>query len=79
MELYKQTGNHNVIEVLMENLLQEMKLFTNINPVFFEDIHKYKRIQNYLLDTEKEHYDEDYLAFQEGIFRNDVDFAICFR
>lgn len=80
MELYKQTGNHNVIEVLMENLLQEMKLFTNINPVFFEDIHKYKRIQNYLLDTEKEHYDEDYLAFQEGIreglFRNDVDFAI---
>ena len=72
MELYKQTGNHNVIEVLMENLLQEMKLFTNINPVFF----KYKRIQNYLL----EHYDEDYLAFQEGIreglFRNDVDFAI---
>lgn len=44
MEIYKQTGNHNVIEVLMENLLQEMKLFTNINPVFFEDIHKYKRI-----------------------------------
>jgi len=74
---------HNVIDIIMEFYHIEMKKMSNVNPVFFMDLHKYPIIINYLQKTHAEKQGKSDLFFQRGIregyFRNDVDFKLIAR
>lgn len=79
----KEFGNkaeHDVMDILIEELQNKLKSLANINPLFFVDLHKYDNIVSFL---EKKHAENDVKAqafylkgIKEGFFRADLDYGI---
>lgn len=75
--------SHNVIDIFMEFYHLEMKNLSNVNPIFFIDLHKYPTIITYLQKHREERQSKSDQFFQQGVeegyFRDDVDFNLITR
>lgn len=83
MKAFSTHSAHNVIDIIMEFYHMEMKKMSNVNPIFFTDLHKYPSIIRYLRKNHADNQGKSDLFFERGIkegyFRNDVDFKLIAR
>lgn len=73
----------DTIDVVIEFYRMNVKELEEINPLFFEDVHKYPGIKNYLKQKheERRRHTDDFIAraVDEGYFRKDVNYEIFGR
>lgn len=70
----------NVLEVILICFQKSIEVFHNTNKRFFEDLKKYPKVYN-MMKNNREKDSESTIAFfktgvEQGIFRDDVNFAI---
>ena len=80
MKDYVAQNNPTVMDVILKFYHTQMEAFSQINPVFFSDLHKYERVRNYMQELRVVR-QQNTLAFfkrgvEDGYFREDVDYAI---
>lgn len=70
----------NVMEILLEFYKLQMKELDNTSIAFYEEIHKYKSVIEFLETKHKRRHDYSQAFFKEGIkegyFRDDIDYEI---
>ena len=78
----KQLGNDS-LDIVMEFYRLKLKELSIINPVFFEDLKKYRLVMEYMFERHVEHQKRAVAFFQrgveEGYLRSDVDYDIISR
>lgn len=80
MEQFNASGDKQVIDILLEFYRLQMEELRDMNPLYFEDLHKYPRVVAYLDQTKQEH-DVRSMAFfkrgvQEGYLRDDFNYEL---
>lgn len=80
LKRYAETGQHNVVEVMMESYYIQAGFFTKINPAFLLEMPKYDKVVKLMAARRKER-DRETKAFfkqgiKEGLFRSDVNFEV---
>lgn len=80
MDHFNAQGNKQVIDILLEFYRLQMEDLSDMNPLYFEDLHKYPRVVAYMEQSRKEH-DVRGMAFfrrgvQEGYFRTDFNYEL---
>ena len=79
LEQYARQGHH-VIDIIIEAYRMKVKETRSVNPLFYEDIMKYPKVEQYIKDEHKRTR-EGFLQFMqrgvdEGCLRCDVDYAM---
>lgn len=78
----KRSGNDS-LDVIMEFYRMQIKELSVINPLFFEDLKRYRLVMEYMFDRHVDHQERAVVFFrkgvEEGYFRNDVDYDIISR
>lgn len=79
MDAYAHKG-HNVIEILMEAYRFNGNASRNISPMFYEDLHRYPKVEQYMKKVRMEKRDE-FLQFmkkgiEDGCFSSDVNYQL---
>ena len=80
MEHFSANGDKQVIDILLEFYRLQMEELRDMNPLYFEDLHKYPRVTAYLEQTRKAH-DVRSMDFfrrgvQEGYLRDDFNYKL---
>ena len=70
----------SVMDIIIEFYQRRVVSVGTVNPLFYEDIHKYPKVVDYL-NKEREHAYDQFLGFlqrgvREGYFREDVDYEL---
>ena len=83
MERFCAEGNRQVIDILLEFYRLQMEELRDMNPLYFEDLHKYPRVVDYIEQARREH-DVRSMDFfergvQEGYFRSDFNYELISR
>lgn len=70
----------SVMDIIIEFYQRRVVSVGMVNPLFYEDIHKYPKVVEYL-NKEREHAYDQFLGFlqrgvREGYFREDVDYEL---
>lgn len=83
MERFCAEGNKHVIDILLEFYRLQMEELRDMNPLYFEDLHKYPRVVDYIERARKEH-DVRSMDFfergvQDGYFRGDFNYELISR
>lgn len=83
MEQFCAEGNKQVIDILLEFYRLQMEELRDMNPLYFEDLHKYPRVVAYIERTRREHdvRSMDFFArgVQDGYFRGDFNYELISR
>lgn len=83
MSKYVEDGSHNVIETIIEYYDIHIQHTAEVNPVFYEELHRYPGVLAYFEQKHVERMRSQRLFFQrgvaEGLFRGDVDYNILSR
>ena len=78
----RQPGN-GALSVIMEFYRTQIKEFSIIDPVFFEDLKRFRVVMDYMRSRHAEHQEKAAAFFrqgvEEGVFRDDVDYDIISR
>lgn len=73
-------SKHNVIDIVMEFYNIQIKWWANTNIEYFTDLHKYRKVKDYIERKDEEHKDSRvefmYRGVEEGLFRPDVDYPL---
>lgn len=83
MEQFCTQGDRQVIDILLEFYRLQMEDLRGMNPLYFEDLHKYPRVVDYIERMRKEH-DVRSMDFfergvQDGYFRGDFNYELISR
>ena len=70
----------SVMDIIIEAYQRRVVRIGSVNPLFYEDIHKYPKVVEYL-NKEREHAYDQFLGFllrgvREGYFREDVNYEL---
>jgi len=70
----------SVMDIIIETYQRRVVRIGSVNPLFYEDIHKYPKVVEYL-NKEREHAYDQFLGFlqrgvREGYFREDVNYEL---
>lgn len=80
LQNYIKENNPGTIELLVESLKIKLNSFSNVTPQFYEDLHKYTRIIEYLSQLHERACQERKQFFtkgvEEGVFHNAFDYDI---
>lgn len=83
MERFNVRGDKQVTEILLEFYRLQMEELRDMNPLYFEDLHKYPRVTAYLDQTQREHNVRSKAFFsrgvEEGYFRGDFNYELISR
>ena len=83
MSEYAESGNHNVIETIIEFYNIQVENSADVNPLFFEEIHRYPSVLAFFEEKHKARRMKQNLFLKrgvsEGFFRKDVDYDILSR
>ena len=83
MRAFSENKSCNVIEIIIQFYTIQIKNSANVNPLFFEDLHRYPSVQNFFEKKRMERGLRQQLFFKrgvsEGFFRDDVDYDILAR
>lgn len=83
MERFCAEGNKHVIDILLEFYRLQMEELRDMNPLYFEDLHKYPRVVDYIERARKEHdvcsMDFFERGVQDGYFRGDFNYELISR
>lgn len=80
MKAFSRKRNKNIMDILMEFYNYQITKLAKIAPAFYDDLHKYSAIRQWLYSMQKER-DKDAFLFirkgiQDGFFRADIDYSI---
>lgn len=80
LERFDSSGEKQVIDIILEFYRLQMEELRDMNPVYYEDLHKYPRVMSFLEQVNKEHkaHSMDFFkrGVQEGYFRNDFNYEL---
>lgn len=80
LERFAHTGKHNVIDIISYFYRLQMERNRQVEPVFFEEIHKYPRILEFLEESHQNESSQRVKFYEEGVkegvFRKDVNFCL---
>ena len=80
LERFDSSGEKQVIDILLEFYRLQMEELRDMNPVYYEDLHKYPRVMSFLEQVNKEHKAQSKDFFKrgvlEGYFRNDFNYEL---
>lgn len=80
LERFDSSGEKQVIDILLEFYRLQMEELRDMNPVYYEDLHKYPRVMSFLEQVNKEHkaHSKDFFkrGVLEGYFRNDFNYEL---
>ena len=80
LERFDSSGEKQVIDILLEFYRLQMEELRDMNPVYYEDLHKYPRVMSFLEQINKEHkaHSKDFFkrGVLEGYFRNDFNYEL---
>ncbi len=80
MEKMSGQGGVKVTDILLEFFRLQMEELRDMNPLYFEDLHKYPRVVKFIDQVEAEHGDRTMAFFnrgvQEGYFRDDFNYKL---
>ena len=80
LERFDSSGEKQVIDILLEFYRLQMEELRDMNPVYYEDLHKYPRVMSFLEQVNKEHkaHSKDFFkrGVREGYFRNDFNYEL---
>lgn len=80
LERFDSSGEKQVIDILLEFYRLQMEELRDMNPVYYEDLHKYPRVMSFLEQVNKEHKAHSKNFFKrgvlEGYFRNDFNYEL---
>lgn len=83
MTRFVESDEHNVIETIIEFYNLQIKQSANINPLYFEELHRYPSVLAFFEQKHKDRRLKQNLFFKrgvnEGYFRDDVDYDILGR
>lgn len=83
MERFCAEGNKHVIDILLEFYRLQMEELRDMNPLYFEDLHKYPRVVDYIERARKEHDVRSMDFFERGVrdgyFRGDFNYELISR
>lgn len=83
MKDFTESGDHDVIDIIVEFYNTQIRHVSDTNPILFHEIEKYERVRKYLDQRHAYHRKETVKFFQrgmdEGFFRRDIDFDIVTR
>lgn len=83
MTRFVESDEHNVIETIIEFYNLQIKQSANINPLYFEELHRYPSVLAFFEQKHKDRRLKQNLFFKrgvnEGYFRDDVDYDIFGR
>ncbi|MDE5570650.1 MAG: TetR/AcrR family transcriptional regulator; helix-turn-helix transcriptional regulator, partial [Prevotella sp.] len=73
-------AGHHVIDVIVEAYRRRVKEVHMVNPLFYEDIMKYPKVEQYIMEahekTRSDFYDFMRQGVKEGLLRPDIDYTI---
>lgn len=80
LERFDSSGEKQVIDILLEFYRLQMEELRDMNPVYYEDLHKYPSVMSFLEQVNKEHkaHSKDFFkrGVLEGYFRNDFNYEL---
>ena len=80
LERFDSSGEKQVIDILLEFYRLQMEELRDMNPVYYEDLHKYPRVMSFLEQVNKEHkaHSKDFFkrGVLEGSLRNDFNYEL---
>lgn len=80
MERFYAEADRQVIDIILKFYRVQMEELRDMNPVYFEDLHKYPRVKAYLDKVDHEHDERGRVFFErgvhEGYFRADFNFEL---
>ena len=80
LERFVSSGEKQVIDIILEFYRLQMEELRDMNPVYYEDLHKYPRVMSFLEQVNKEHkaHSKDFFkrGVLEGYFRNDFNYEL---
>lgn len=80
LERFARTEHHNVIDIISYFYRLQMERNRQIEPVFFEEIHKYPRILEFLEESHQNERSQRVRFYKEGVkegvFRKDINFDL---
>lgn len=80
LERFDSSGEKQVIDIILEFYRLQMEELRDMNPVYYEDLHKYPRVISFLEQVNKEHkaHSKDFFkrGVLEGYFRNDFNYEL---
>ena len=80
LERFYSSGEKQVIDIILEFYRLQMEELRDMNPVYYEDLHKYPRVMSFLEQVNKEHkaHSKDFFkrGVLEGYFRNDFNYEL---
>mgnify|MGYP006365625599 FL=1 len=80
LERFDSSGEKQVIDIILEFYRLQMEELRDMNPVYYEDLHKYPRVMSFLEQVNKEHkaHRKDFFkrGVLEGYFRNDFNYEL---
>ena len=80
LERFDSSGEKQVIDIILEFYRLQMEDLRDMNPVYYEDLHKYPRVMSFLEQVNKEHkaHSKDFFkrGVLEGYFRNDFNYEL---
>ena len=83
MKAFSAVSSHTVIDVVLEFYEMKIRHTTGINPLFFEELHKYPHVLDFFEQKHRQMRETQNSFLQrgvkEGYFRGDVDYDIISR
>ena len=80
LERFDSSGEKQVIDIILEFYRLQMEELRDMNPVYYEDLHKYPRVMSFLEQVNKEHkaHSKDFFkrGVLEGYFRNEFNYEL---
>lgn len=80
MELFCNEGNRQVIDIILKFYRLQMESLRDLNPVYYEDLHKYPRVVAFIEGMKGDHHahSKDFFkrGVEEGFFRGDFNYEL---
>ncbi len=77
---YAMTGNHHVIDIVLEFYRTQMKTLSDMTPNYYVELHKYPKVVDWLEQKHKEKEEKSMMFFRQGIsegyFRTDANYEL---
>lgn len=77
---FTNNGKRHVIDIILEFYRLRMRSLTNVNPVYFSELHRYPEIIKWIEDRHSQNQNNTQAFFEQGIeegyFRADLNYAL---